>query len=419
MTISIIGHGYVGLVSAAVFADFGHIVYCVGRTPEKIEKLKKGEILFYEPGLAELVKKNVLAHRLKFTLSYSEAIPASDIVLICVGTPSSDTGEADLTQVMVAAAEIGKNLANYTVVVCKSTVPVGTNRQVAKVLEKNKKGVTPFDIASCPEFLREGTALHDTLHPDRIIIGAETEKAKKLLLELHKSIDGEFVITDIATAEMIKYAANSFLATKISFSNAISFLCDKCGADVLDVMKGIGLDSRIGQQFLSPGVGYGGSCFPKDVKALISISEQYGYDFSLLKAVEEINKEAWQNYVNKVKNFFGTKIKKAKLAVLGLAFKPDTDDMREAPSLKIINELLKAGAAITAYDPVAMPNAKLIIADKIKYASNPYEACQDADALLLITEWNEFKDLDLLKIKKLLRRPVIFDGRHIWHKEKM
>ena len=275
MTISIIGHGYVGLVSAAVFADLGNTTFCVGRHKEKIDKLKKGIVPFYEPGLEEIVKRNVEAGRLKFTIDYQEAVPNSDIVIICVGTPPKDNGEADLSQVFASSKKIAQNLNGYTVVVTKRTVPVGTNRKIARILEKEKPKKASFDNASCPEFLREGSALSDTLKPDRIVIGSESEKAKNLLMELHKPIDGEFVITDIETAEMIKYTANSMLSTKISFANAVSFLCEKVGADVEKVMEGIGLDKRIGRDFLYPGVGYGGSCFPKDVKAFIATAQKY------------------------------------------------------------------------------------------------------------------------------------------------
>ncbi|MDZ7587493.1 MAG: UDP-glucose/GDP-mannose dehydrogenase family protein, partial [Patescibacteria group bacterium] len=361
MTISIIGHGYVGLVSAAVFADLGNTVWCVGRDPKKIETLNRGIPTFFEPGLEEMVKRNVGAGRLKFTLDYSQAVPQSEVVFICVGTPPKENGEADLSSVFASDKEVGKNLDGYTVVVCKSTVPIGTNRAVVKILDKEKKKKATFDIASCPEFLREGTALSDTISPDRIVIGSESERAKNLLVELHKPIDGRVVLATIEAAEMIKYASNSLLATKISFANAIAFLCERAGADATEVLEGVGFDKRIGKAFLAPGVGYGGSCFPKDVKALIATSRQYKYDFKLLEAADEINDQAAKFFVEKVLKVCGPSVKGKMIGVWGLAFKPNTDDMREAPSIKIIEALKKKGARIKAYDPQAAENAKKLI----------------------------------------------------------
>jgi len=418
MVISIIGHGYVGLVSAAVFADLGNSVWCVGRSPEKITNLKNGIMPFYEPGLEEVVKRNVIAGRLKFTIDYSEAIPVSEVIFICVGTPPKENGEADLTQVETAAKKIAQNLDKYTVVVTKSTVPIGTNKIIKKIIQNNKKDNANYDIASCPEFLREGSALSDTLNPDRIVVGTESEKAKKILFELHKPIDGKIVSTSIETAEMIKYAANSLLSTKISFANALAFLCEKTGADIEEVMDGVGFDKRIGRQFLNAGVGFGGSCFPKDVKALIAISEKLGYDFKLLKAVNEINEEAAKKFVEKIEVLLKGNIKGKKIAVLGLAFKPNTDDMREAPSIKIINALLKKGAKISAFDPIAISNAKKLL-PKIEYGIDAYETVRDAEILLLITEWNEFRELNLLKIKKLMKQPILLDGRNIYDPQKI
>ncbi len=415
MKLAIIGHGYVGLVTAAVFSDLGNTVWCVGRTPEKIAALKKGLSPFYEPGLEEVVKKNVEARRLNFTLSYKDAVKDAEIIFICVGTPSLPNGEADLSSVFAAAKEIGKNLTDYSVVACKSTVPVGTNRQVAKIINSVKLKSVKFDIASCPEFLREGTALHDTLNPDRIVIGADTEKAQNALLKLHEPINGRFVVTTVETAEMIKYAANTLLATKISFANALSFLCEKVGADVEKVMEGVGLDRRIGRLFLDSGVGYGGSCFPKDVKALIAMTKKYQTEGKLFSAVEDVNKLAHEHFVEKVKTYFKGNLKGKKLAVLGLAFKPDTDDMRDAPSIFIIKSLVKEGAKITAYDPKAVSNAKRIFSDTaLIYATDVYQCCGGAEAVLVITQWNEFKQLDLLRLKKTVAKPVIFDGRNIY-----
>lgn len=416
MTIAIIGHGYVGLVSAAVFADLGNTVMVVGRTKEKIENLQKGITPFFEPGLSEMVSRNVSAGRLKFTLDYSEAIPPAAIIFICVGTPSASTGEADLSAVYTAAKEIGKNLKGYAVVVTKSTVPVGTNREVAKIIKKvNPQAV--FDIASCPEFLREGSALSDTMHPDRKVIGTETKKSESLLRDLHSKIDGELICTTIETAEMIKYASNSLLSTKISFANAMAFLCDAVGADVEQVLIGVGLDKRLGRSFLYPGVGFGGSCFPKDVKALIAIAKQHGYDFQLLRAVNQVNDEAKQRFIKTVVKEMGGVSGKT-IAVWGLSFKPDTDDMRDAPAVDIIKGLTAQKATIRAFDPQAEENARRILPD-ITYCSSPQDAVKGSDALLLLTEWNEFKQIDLMKIKKLMKEPVLFDGRNVYDPEKV
>ncbi|MBI2431166.1 MAG: UDP-glucose/GDP-mannose dehydrogenase family protein [Candidatus Levybacteria bacterium] len=412
MTITFVGHGYVGLVSASIFAELGNTVWVIGHTSEKIENLKKGIIPIYEPGLEEIVKRNVKAKRLLFTLSYKEAIPASDAVFIAVGTPPKKNGEADLSVVFAVAEKIGRNLDGYTVVVTKSTVPVGTNFEVKKIIEKVLPQKATFDVASTPEFLREGQAISDTLHPDRIVIGTETKRAEEKLVELHKPIDGTMVLTTIPTAEMIKYAANAFLATKISFANAIAQLCEVTGADALGVLEGIGLDSRIGKSFLSPGPGYGGSCFPKDVKALIAIAKQHGYKFLLLKDVEAINAQAMEGIVYKAKKLLKN-LKGKTIGILGLSFKPDTDDMRDAPSIVIINQLQTMGAKMKVYDPIAMDNAKKILKHVI-FCSDSYEAAKDTDLLIVITEWNEFRQLNLGKIKEYMRQPVLIDGRNIY-----
>jgi len=413
MTIAFIGHGYVGLVTAAVFADLGNTVWVVGRTKEKIERLKKGDPLIYEPGLDELLKRNLAAGRLKFTLDYKEAVTASAVVFIAVGTPSKPNGEADLSQVFSAAEEIGKSLAGYKVVVTKSTVPPGTGKKVSAIVERVKPDGSSFAIASCPEFLREGTGLSDTLHPDRVVIGTNSDRARDILVELHKSIDGKAVLCNVETAELIKYASNSMLATKISFANAISFLAEKVGADVERVLEGVGLDKRIGRSFLYPGVGYGGSCFPKDVKALIAIAHEYNYDFKLLRAVHEVNDEARNNFVGKMVQHF-TSLKGKTIAVLGLAFKPDTDDMREAPSLDIIASLVGMGVHVAVYDPIAMEKAKLKLPSGIRYAKDPYDAVKDADAVAIVTEWNEFRQIDLVRLAKGMKHLVLFDGRNIY-----
>lgn len=418
MKITMIGHGYVGLVTATVLSDFGNDVTVIGRTQEKIDNLNKGNIPIYEPGLEEMVKRNLESGRLRFTLDYKDTISNSDIVIIGVGTPSSENGEADLSSVLEVAKNIGQYLKHgFTVVACKSTVPVGTNRKIAEIINNNKKQGASFASASIPEFLREGTAIQDTLNPDRVIIGVEDQIAKELLVSLHNPISENPFIVNIETAEMIKYSANSFLATKISFANAISVLCEKTNANVLDVMEGIGLDRRIGKEFLSAGIGYGGSCFPKDVKALIKISEKFGYDFKLLKEVEAINKEAQLNFVAKIRGYFGS-LKGKKLAILGLSFKPNTDDLRDAPSITIIHKLLEEGAEVRAYDPVAIKNAQKIF-NGITYAKEAYSAAKGSDAVVVLTEWNEFRELDLDKIKTEVKSPVIFDGRNIYNKREV
>lgn len=419
MIVAFIGHGYVGLVTASVFADLGNTVWVVGRTREKIENLKKGVTPFFEPGLAELVKRNVEAGRLKFTLDYKEAVAGSEIVFICVGTPPKATGEADLTSVFSAAESIAKTLVGYKVVVTKSTVPPGTNKKVGEILNKFKPTGTSFAIASVPEFLREGSAIDDTLHPDRVIIGTTSDRAQQLLLEMHKPIGGKTVLCNVETAELIKYASNSLLSTKISFANAIAFLSEKVGADAERVLEAVGLDKRLGRSFLYAGVGYGGSCFPKDVKALIAIAHQHGYEFDLLKAVDEINKQTAQNFVEKIIHHFNNNLKHKRIAILGLSFKPNTDDMREAPSIYIISQLLKHGAQVVAYDPVAMENAKRVLPAGVAFAKDAYAAGQGADGVAVVTEWNEFRQLDLVRLAKGLTTLVLFDGRNIYEPAKV
>ena len=416
MTITLVGHGYVGLVSACVFADLGNAVYVIGRNEEKLNRLKSGDPIIYEPGLEELLKKNIAAGRLIFTSSYTEAIPASEIVMIGVGTPPTETGEADLTSVVAVAEQIGKNLGpHYTVVSCKSTVPVGTNRTIQKVIEGVKSSEATFEVASCPEFLREGSALADTFHPDRIVIGSDSKKAIDLLLKLHEPVAGERVVVGLESAEIIKYASNSMLSTKISFANLISFICDKTGADVEEVLKGVGIDNRIGRKFLYPGTGYGGSCFPKDVLALINTGDSLGVDMTLLKSVDEINKKAQVSFAQKIIDNAPGK----NLAVWGLAFKPNTDDIRFAPAINIIKILLKEGFTITAYDPEGMDNTKKIFEDEINYADSAFATVDGKDAVVIFTEWNEFKQIDLNKIKSALKNPTIFDGRNIYEPARM
>jgi UDPglucose 6-dehydrogenase len=413
MTITFVGHGYVGLVTASVFAELGNTVWVIGHTKEKIENLKKGILPIYEPGLEEIVKRNVKAKRLLFTLDYKESVSNSEVVFIAVGTPPKSTGEADLSVVFEVAKKIGENLGKYTVVVTKSTVPVGTNKVTREIIGKAKPRGVMFDVASIPEFLREGQAISDTLHPDRIVIGTDSKAAEKLLVELHKSIDGKYVLTNIETAEMIKYAANSFLATKISYANAIAHLSELTGADGSRVLEAVGLDKRVGSQFLFAGAGYGGSCFPKDVKAMIEISKKAGYHFSLLKDVEEINQQAMLGIVKKVKNLMSGKVEGKMIGILGLSFKPNTDDMRDAPSIVVINNLLQEGARIKAYDPIAMNKARKILRN-VDFQSDAYSVAKAADILVIMTEWNEFMQLDLKKIKELMKTPILLDGRNIY-----
>jgi UDPglucose 6-dehydrogenase len=426
MTITFIGHGYVGLVSAAVFADLGNTVHVIGHTKEKIENLKKGIIPIYEPGLQELVQRNIEAKRLVFTLDYT-SIAQSDVIFIAVGTPSAQNGEADLSIVFNVAGKIGQHLKKYSIIITKSTVPVGTNKKVKQIIEKVKPKNVEFDIASVPEFLREGQAISDTLTPDRIVIGTESKKAEKTLIELHRplltkeKLNSRLVLCNVETAEMIKYASNAFLATKISFANAIAELAERSGADGLNVLKAVGSDKRIGPAFLNAGAGYGGSCFPKDVKALIAIAAGYNYDFSLLKEVQKINFDAIQKIAAKAQKLLDNDLVNKTIAILGLSFKPDTDDMREAPSLTIIRQLLKSGAKIKTYDPVALENARNLLKDEknIKFNKNIFETVENADLLIILTEWNEFKQLDLKKIKSLMKTPNIIDGRNIYDPAKI
>lgn len=414
MTIAFIGHGYVGLVTAAVFADLGNTVWVVGRTQQKIERLKKGDSIIYEPGLSEVLKRNLTAGRLLFTLDYKKAVEKSSIIFIAVGTPPQKTGEADLSSVFSAVKEIGKHIVGYKVVVTKSTVPPGTGKKVLALLQSVLPEGGSVAIASVPEFLREGSGLQDTLHPDRVVIGTTSDRARDLLLELHKPIDGNVVLCNVEAAELIKYASNSMLATKISFANAIALLSEKVGADAEKVLEGVGLDRRIGRNFMYPGVGYGGSCFPKDVKALVALSADFGYDFSLLKEVSNINKSMREHFVAKIVKHFDSRLKAKKIAVLGLAFKPDTDDLRDAPSLEIIASLVLKGADVRVFDPIALENAKQILGTSVTYAKDAYDAADGADAVAIVTEWNEFRQLDLVRLAKGMKDLVLFDGRNIY-----
>ena len=420
MKISVVGTGYVGLVSGACFAEFGWDVTCIDKSSERIESLKQGIIPIYEPGLDDLVKRNVKAGRLSFSLDYAPFVEDSDAAFIAVGTPSRrGDGHADLTYVYAAAEEIAAHLSGYTVVVDKSTVPVGTAKEVASIIRKaNPKA--DFDIASNPEFLREGSAIGDFMRPDRVIIGVESEKAKAVLKELYRPLyllETPMVITNLETAELIKYASNAFLAAKISFINEISALCEKTGADIKAISKGMGLDKRIGSKFLHAGPGYGGSCFPKDVSALIRIFRDNGLEPRILEAVTQVNQNQKLRMADKIKNLLGQDLTQKTIAVLGLTFKPETDDMREAPSLVIVPELIKAGAHIKACDPQGVKEAKKLLPADVEYLDSPYDAVKGADAVIILTEWNQFRALDIQRIKKAMRGNLFADLRNIYDRE--
>src|SRR5512132_1332526 len=418
MNICVVGTGYVGLVTGAVFADLGNDVVCVDNDRAKVDLLRAGTMPIYEPGLEEMVTRNAADKRLTFTTDLPAGVRQSDVVFIAVGTPSKDTGETDLSQVEAVAAEIGRAMDRYTVVVNTSTVPVGTGELVREVITRHQPRAIEFDVVSNPEFLREGSAIEDTLRPDRIVIGAPTQQVAMRLVELYAPLERPMIITDLPSAEVIKYASNAFLAAKISFINAIANICEAAGADVRQVMKGMGLDPRIGGAFLQAGLGYGGSCFPTDVAALIHTAGRLGYDFKLLRSIVEINRERAAHLVETVAKALGPLDDKT-VAVLGLAFKPNTDDMREAKSVEVVQLLHAAGAKIRAYDPAAMDNAKRLLPAGVTFNDSPYEAAEGADAVVLVTEWNEFKYLNLERLRGLLKRPVIFDGRNLWEPERM
>ncbi len=419
MKIAVIGSGYVGLVTGACFADLGNEVICVDNDLDKIKKLKNNKIPFYEPGLDNLVKVNVREKRLSFTSEISEGVKESEVIFIAVGTPPREDGSADLSAIERVGKEIGTNMNGYKLIVEKSTVPVRTGEWLRNVIEKYNVNNCEFDVASNPEFLREGTAIQDFMNPDRIVIGVENEKAAQILISLYQPLNAPILVTDIKSAEIIKHASNAFLSMKISFINAVANICELAGADIKKVAKGIGLDKRIGEAFLNAGLGYGGFCFPKDLDAFIAISKDLGYDFKLLKEVRNINDYQKLFPVRKLKEIYGN-LSGKNIGILGLAFKPNTDDMRLAPSIDIINALHKEGANIKAYDPEAMENAKKIFKDvSITYCDNSYEVAKDSDAIVIVTEWNEFKYLDLFKIKDLMKDNVIIDGRNIYDRKKI
>ena len=433
-SIAIIGTGYVGLVSGACLADFGNTVTCVDIDKNKIERLKRGEIPIYEPGLADVVVRNTAINRLRFTDSLADAAAENEVIFIAVGTPPSEDGSADLSYVENAVRAVGRVMTSYKVIVDKSTVPVGTARKVKFWLEEEianrircgdlKTDEAGFDVVSNPEFLREGAAVQDFTHPDRIVIGAETEHARTIMKDVYRSLylnETPYIETNLESAEMIKYAANAFLAVKISFINEIANLCEKTDADVRDVARGMGRDGRIGAKFLHPGPGYGGSCFPKDTRALVRIGRDAASPLSIVETAIQANDQQKKNMVNKIENALGTLHGKT-IAVLGLAFKPNTDDMREAPALTIVNGLIEMGACVKAADPAALAEAKWRFAgleDSLEFFEDEYEAMKKADALVIVTEWNQYRSLDFERVKKLLSSPVLFDFRNIYKRKDM
>jgi UDPglucose 6-dehydrogenase len=421
MHIGVIGTGYVGLVTGACFAEFGISVTCIDKDAEKIRALKKGKVAFYEPGLEALVKKNIKNGRLKFSTKTSDAVDSSLVIFIAVGTPPRGDGSADMRHVEEVAGEIAAAIKEYKVIVMKSTVPVGTGARLREVISKRLREQVDFDLVSNPEFLREGSAIEDFMRPNRVVIGSTSQQAIAIMKDLYRPlylIETPVVITNIETAELIKYASNSFLAVKISFINELSRLCERVGADVKLVAKGMGLDQRIGPKFLHTGPGYGGSCFPKDTRALLSIAGEKGIDLGIVHAAVDANERQKAHMIEKIRAGMGD-IRGKTIAVLGLSFKPNTNDMRDAPAVYIIDRLLKEKAVIRAFDPAAVDDAKEIFGRKIKYARDPYDCVKGADAVVIVTEWNEFRNLDLLKIKKLLEMPFFFDLRNIYDSEKV
>ena len=422
MNVVMIGAGYVGLVSGACFAEFGADVICLDKDKAKISALLEGEVPIYEPGLADLVKRNIAAGRLSFSIELADTVPAADLVFIAVGTPTRrGDGYADLKYVYAAAAEVAAYLQDYTVIVDKSTVPVGTAREVQRIIRKSNPSAD-FDVASNPEFLREGSAIGDFMRPDRVVLGVESERAEARLRELYRPLnlmEAPIHVTDLESAEIIKYAANAFLATKISFINEISQLCEKTGADVHSVAKGMGLDGRIGKKFLHAGPGYGGSCFPKDTVALIRMAQEHGVSSRIIESVVEVNASQKARMVSKIRQALGGSEADKTIAVLGLTFKPETDDMRDAPSLAILPALADKGAIIKAHDPQGMEEAKPLLPDSIAYMDSIDQAIEGADALVLITEWNQYRGLDLAKIKSMMKGNVFVDLRNVYEKDLM
>ena len=415
--ISIVGTGYVGLVTGACFAEVGHQVVCVDNDAKKVAFLQSGGIPIYEPGLEELVKKNVAAGRLRFTQQIADGVTNSDVIFIAVPTPPKPDGSVDMTFVERVAREIAGAMTSYKIIVDKSTVPVKTGEKVAQTIKRYNKHQVEFDVVSNPEFLREGCAVGDLLHPDRVVVGVAGERPVAKLRAIYEPFQAPIIVTDINSAELIKHACNSFLALKISYANALSVICEASGANITDVVTGMGLDKRIGRAFLNAGLGYGGSCFPKDISAFTHIAQELGYDFQLLKAVQRINAEQAERFLKKIHDTLWI-VKDKTIGVLGLAFKPDTDDMRLAPSLEIIRPLLRDGAKIKAYDPQAMAKAKEFLPD-IEYCRDAYAAATGVDALIVCTEWEEFRSLDLAKLKALMGHPTLFDGRNLFEPKRM
>ncbi|MDR1764078.1 MAG: UDP-glucose/GDP-mannose dehydrogenase family protein [Dysgonamonadaceae bacterium] len=425
MNIAIVGAGYVGLVTGTCFSEMGINVVCVDIDERKIENLKNGIIPIYEPGLTDMALKNYRAGRLNFSTDLASCINDSEAVFIAVGTPPDEDGSADLRYVLDVARTIGKNINKYTLAVTKSTVPVGTSQKVKRAIQEelDKRGANvPFDVASNPEFLKEGAAIKDFMSPDRVVVGTESERARELMERLYKPFTlnhYRMIFTDIPSAEMIKYAANAMLATRISFMNDIANLCQLVGADVNMVRSGIGSDVRIGGKFLYPGCGYGGSCFPKDIRALVKTAAKYGYDMRVLRAVDEVNNDQKKILFEKLKKFYPDNLAGKTVAVWGLAFKPETDDMREAPSLVVIEQLLEAGCNVKVYDPVAMDECRRRLGERVIYSKDMYDAANDADAMLLLTEWKEFRLPSWDALKKIMKTPLIIDGRNIYDRSEL
>ena len=416
MKVAVIGTGYVGLVTGVVLAQLGNDVICVDKDSEKVEKLRQGIPPIYEPGVEEMLRQGLKDGFLHISDSIAEAVRASDVVFIAVGTPPSADGTPDLTAVRAVATEIARNIDKYTVIVNKSTVPVGSGDMVEEIILSHSVDPSLFDVVSNPEFLREGSAIHDTLHPDRIVIGAKNRTAAVKLVDLYATLQAPMIVTDLNSAELIKYGANSFLAMKISFINALSRICELCNANVADVAAGIGSDARIGNQFLNAGLGWGGSCFPKDVQGMVRVAEDLGYDFDLLKDVIRINEDQTLHFLRRLEQQLGG-LEGKRIALMGLAFKPNTDDIRDAKSLVMIDFILSKGGSVVAYDPVAQDNVRELYPD-IDYAPGVYELGEDADAIVVVTEWNEFRNLDLERIGKSMKQRLIFDGRRLYDRSK-
>ena len=420
MKLTMIGTGYVGLVTGTCFAESGNDVTCLDVDQRKVDLLNRGGVPIYEPGLEELVKRNAASGRLKFSTNYEESIRSAQCIFICVGTPQDESGAADLKYVQAAAENMAPFLKANAIVICKSTVPVGTNRKVAEWIRS--KTDTPFHIASNPEFLKEGAAIDDFTKPDRVVVGVDSSDASDILQEVYRPFlrtEKPFIVVGIESAEMIKYAANCMLATKISFINEMANICEKVGADINEVRKGIGHDARIGFSFLFPGVGYGGSCFPKDVRALASLAAEYGVEPRILRTVDETNNQQKHVLFRKLMDYFGGDLKGRTIAIWGLSFKPRTDDIREAPSLVLVHSLLEAGASVKVHDPVAQENVRKELGESVAYCVHHYDACEGADAIAIVTEWNEFRNPDFDYIKLKMKAPVIFDGRNLYDRRKM